>query len=134
MLFPPLPRPVTASTNKKVSQYYSMENYSLAHLELQELKQECVTNEFKYGMIEFRTYETVKPCGLLNIASTIFWVKNQKVPSTQTFFRSWFFKSHCYSPCMRLIQHGCKQSPIMFLVRHFCLEFLVSCKSLQKEV
>jgi hypothetical protein len=38
-----------------------------------------VTNEFKYGMIEFRTYETVKPCGLLNIASTIFWVKNQKV-------------------------------------------------------
>jgi hypothetical protein len=40
-----------------------MENYSLAHLELQELKQECATNEFEYGMIVFRTYETVKPCG-----------------------------------------------------------------------
>lgn len=26
-------------------------------------------NEFKYGMIEFRTYETVKPRESLNIAS-----------------------------------------------------------------
>jgi hypothetical protein len=50
-----------------------MENYSLAHLKLQELKQECVINEFKYGMIEFRTYETVKPCGSLNIASISFF-------------------------------------------------------------